>query len=499
MTCKAVPRKIMKSVEKSQKLRPSKRSNFTVKNQATPVDLCVDASSSKSTLDNTGTLRFVDNRRLGRRFFKDIMKYRVDGARVGNFIMSEDLKLRLCKGFVCRTTDKFASSSQARTFQDFPSSENPIYVKAAMTPTDFGNQEPCFGKVKRANNTLEKKNTMPESLESHDFFSLFPRMISQPHYTDKMPRKKEIAGKLFHLTNNSQTIKKINLFPFIHPLVSKGKTVRKSHSASKLLHCSTDVNADTSIRHLEEKVVADHLQDIGKLGHFKFSSFRDPSSEEQYTCESLFSYHNKKVSYSVTKTGSLKTALVTKSLSSSHQKSRERPSEDPSNTQHLKDSLEPVGDGKTPDEKKLESVNKQGVEHCAIYVNGKELNSPGKPSVLNNVQGYRRISPEGKHTGIESKRIFSLVDEDIIIGHNQDISVLTNAEVELLSSSVDLTQRDAKAVHFEEDDGGVWSIDFTSYEPLAAKATLTVDRYKIPASKPCRLPVIGQKMPSKSI
>ena len=495
--CKAVPQAIVKSAEQCQMHRLSKRRNFSIKKQTNSMDLCLDAFSSRSALDNTGTLRLIDNRRLGRTLMKDFLKYRVNGARVGNFVMSEEVKVRLCKGFVCRTTDKLASPTRASTYPVLPSSENSVYVKAAVTPNHLGNQESCFDKVKRAHNRCEKKSRMPGSLESHDFFSVFPRMISHPHYIDKVPKKKEIAGKSLHLTTNSQTINKITLFPFIHPLDCKDRVARKSHSAAKLLLRSVNANEDSSIKHLEERYVADHLQEIEKVKRFKSSNFRDTSSEEQYAYESLFSY-NKKVSDDIAKARSLKTALVTNSLSSSHQRSKKRPTEDPSRTLRFED-LEPAGDGNSPKEKNLESVSKQKVKHSTMYVAGKEFNFPGKPISLTDVQGNLIIPPEGRHPDIERKRIFTHVDENIILGRSQDNGVVTNDEVELISSSVDLTQHDAKAVNFEDNDGELWSIDFTSYEPLAAKDILPVDRCNIPASQHCRLPVLGQKIPSKSM
>ena len=494
MTCKTLPYIRVKSKNGNPRIRRRAKSNHKkVKRQLSPMSFRFDTPGIKDTLENIGTLRIADNKTNGKRSLKGYSSRKGDEPRVGNFVMSEELKAKLCKGFVCRT-DKSSFSPKGISYRDIAPNDMNGHVKVAVNPTPLGNRRETFydKRIKRTGQNFEESGKMSRSLESQDFLSFFPRMTQGPNYIEKTPRKKIISGKSLYLTSSSQSINKINLFPFNQPLNCKESTVKKAQSLRRLLHPSPITREEKNVNDVEEKVVTDHLQEMKKHGKLESTNMKCISNEEQYAYERLFSFYNEKVRDAAAKPGNLKNALMTRSLISPRRKSKESLTI----SQSMENVLNHAGDRKFGNDKKLGTEGKDGSKHVAIHVTGTELNLSGKNNLSCDSERNEKTSLVGDLSFNDTRNgvLFAPVDEHIGLEYGQNNSLSTDDITEEFASSIDLNDHGIKAVHFRGEEKRIWLNEITPPESFMTASVRPVDRYEMPPTKACRLPILGQKI-----
>ena len=485
MTCKTLPHIHVKSKNWNPRTRRRLKSNHKkVKRHLSPVCFRFDTPGAKDALENIGTLRIADNKANGKWSLKEYSSRKADESRVGNFVMSEELKAKLCKGFVCRT-DKSSFSAKGFSNRDIDA-----HVKATVNPTHLGNRDKFHGKkIDRTSKSLGDLGRMSRSLGSQDFLSIFPRMTQARTSIEKFPRKKTISGKSLFLTSSSQSINKINLFPFNRPLDCKES--EKVQSLGRLPHPSPVTDEEKNVNDPEEKVVTDHLQEMKVRRKRESKNIKSISKEEHYAYERLFTYYNEKVR-NAAKAGSLKNTLMTRSLLSPRRQS----GESLTINQSLENVLNHAADRKLGNDKKLGTDGKHGPEHVAIHVTGTELNLSGKNSLPYDSEKNEKTSPLGDlscsdtHNGV----LFAPVNEQTGSGYSQNNCLSTDDITEEFASSIDLNNHGIKSVHFRGEERRIWLNDMEPAESFITAAVRPVDRYEIPRTKNCRLPILGQKI-----
>ena len=486
MTCKALPCIRVRSKEgNSQMLRFSRRHNRKKKRQISPMGYRLDIPVIKDALENIGTLKISHNSETAG--FKDSYSNGQEiQTRVGSFVMSEDVKNRLCKGFACRNIENGSLSPRPASYREVASKDIGIFVKNSARSARMG-AERRFNRQKLNNygENVDRRNNIASD-ENKDIFALLPKMNLAFNHVDKVPRKKVIAGQSFHLTNSAQTIKRVNLFPFNQPVVGKEPIVKRTESLQRPLYTSPVPDEEEKPpENVEEKVVADHLQEMKIHGNFESKNQKGTPGEKQYSYESLLSYYNDKAN--VVKNDGIEKALMTASLISPQKPQRKLVD----NSQHQ--TLENHDKYRAGKKGGANRYSGTGTEN-AIAVTGRELNLAGKHNSLSDLYVNEKTPPVSRQLSGNGTRIrpnFSLEDDKLLRGYDPDF---TFSDILEEIESLDLHQSKSKTVHFDEKEDRFVSNEIASSAPFIAKSAKPVDRYEVPASKSCRLPIIGQKI-----
>lgn len=492
MKCRTLPLMRVKPHEVgSQMLRFSRRNSHKKKMNRSPLSFRLDVPVIKDALEDIGTLRIAEN---GKRMTYACSRNEIP-SRVGNFILSDDLRNRLCKGFVCRSFHK-SPVPTSTSHRDMACKDVSICAKTAAIPSPRDDvKSPHQQRMIKSHKHLVHQSKNVSNYEQ-DVFGLLPKMSQTNFNVDKIPRKKTIAGRAFHLANSAKTISKVNLFPFGNPVDDKNESERKDGTPNRPLYPSPVPDEDNKlVEPSEEKVLVDHLRDMKGQDSMDPEDRTPNGTEDKYAYESMLSFYGNKVRDNTSKPYCIENTLLTTGLLSSPPKPKEKKSREA-----MAELDEKSGTGsKCKVEKQKRTVKKSfldeeaGTEH-SIHVTGKELNFTEKGRLPSELSMNERTPPVSRQlSGSESGD-----RPGVIPLHEKSSTEFDNLYMsdDLFDNftSYRLNENRNKTVRFEEKESKFWSNEVASIVPFIAKSSKPVDRYDIPTSKSCRLPIIGQKI-----
>ena len=464
----------------------------------------MDVPAVKETVSYTGTLKLDDIDCISNRNNNNnnnnnnSTHFGTRRVRVGNFVMSKDQQKKVCKGFVCRHFHKysgeFLSSKNQTPLTDKREGDN-VKVKKVI-----GFVRPSRRNERAAKYIQQQTNKDSEGIhreeEKHKgvrFESVdptevdirtLPKLNSKPRYPERRPYKKTVAGKTFHLTTSLQTIKRVDLLPFQGPTVEKIAKEVKEIALQRPLYTTPIQNEEGLERNEspDEKLVTDHLQEIQKQSTSGLVGGKDANIEEKYAYESALVYYQNKVDKDV------EAVLSTTSLLAKQ-----------NDIQLAKNKISNKGT-----DAKLVTKSETFPKKTAI----EEVHIIGKSSLPNDfsllVDG-EEFSLERSRAKKNEKSTLKLPGLQATWHDDENCNSFIKSEgVRHFVTPLDsiTPSENVKSVRFDIEGNATWSLDsLDNYETsfvLDTASSKLLDRYEVPATKECRLPIIGQKIQTNS-
>ena len=400
--------------------------------------------------------------------------------RTGNFIMSSESKNKLCKGFACRGTSEVSK----------PRKQLPTHCFAWETK-----KERPFGIQVRKMLELSKhsiaNSTKPDSKSRRELGSLSTRNANSTLPSKKFPvnvyrlnspSKKVIEGKTYHLTSSLQSVNRVSLSPFKNPSNQKYVHRITMPTSSSVLYPSPEPSDDEDSQVSPDiQMVADHLQEMKSNDDNDRVECSDVSNEEQYAYDSALMYYVSKVK---TAEGNSKidSALSATGLFS----------EKPQMAKYASKT------GQRDANTRVKRKQKSASDLRNVHVTGRNVMQEF-PTTIDPTESSR-LRDDTVEPLLVSDSFPSITTFPAALTHNN----LTHNSVGYIEDS-DLSHTEqfnspseaGKVVHFDDRDEQHFMSDISFSMPVESSAAKLIDRYEIPTSNGCRLPIIGQKITAK--
>ena len=468
----------------------------------------MDVPAVKETVSDAGALKLDDidcisninnNNNNNSNKHSNSTHFETRRVRVGNFVMSKDLQKKVCKGFVCRHFHKYSGEflssknqtplTDKREGDNFKAKKVIGFVRPSRRnerAARYVQQQKYKGSEGTHREKEKHKGVRFESVDPTEVdIRTLPKLNSKPRYPERRPYKKTVAGKTFHLTTSLRTIKRVDLLPFQGPTVEKSAKEFKEIALQRPLYTTPIQNEEGLERNEspDEKLVTDHLQEIQKQGTSGLVGGKDANIEEKYAYESALVYYQNKVDKDVA------AVLSTTSLLAKQ-----------NDIQLAKNKLP----GKGTDAK-LATKSETFPRKTAI----EEVHIIGRSSLPNDfglLVDEDVFSLERSRAKKNEKSTLKLPGLQATWHDEEDYNGCIKSEsgrhfVTPLDSIT--PSENVKSVRFDMEGNAAWSLDsLDNYETslvLDTASAKLLNRYEVPTTKECRLPIIGQKIQTNSL
>eukprot|EP00112_Aurelia_sp_Birch-Aquarium-sp1_P011354 Seg2388.4 transcript_id=Seg2388.4/GoldUCD/mRNA.D3Y31 product="hypothetical protein" protein_id=Seg2388.4/GoldUCD/D3Y31 len=498
MTCHTLPLKKVKAKKgNSQMIRFQRRLSQKKRNTSSKMSYRMDVPTVKEAVSNVGTLKLDDidfiSSSNNSAHFETTRR-----VRVGNFVMSKELQKKVCKGFVCRNFDKISREFLNNQNQTSVANERDVdnvkvkkvigFVRPsrrrerAAKYIEQQAQKDAEGGESTHREEGKHKGIRVESVDStEDDIRALPKLNSKPRYPESRPYKKTVAGKTLHLTTSLRTIKRVDLLPFQGPHDKRSAQEIKEIALERPLNTTPIQNEEGLERNEspDEKVVTDHLQEIQKQGTTGLVGGKDVNIEEKYAYESALVYYKNKMDKDVGAVLSTTSLLAKQNDTHRPQnkisgkgadvklamKSDNLPKKIPIEEVHI------IGRSSLPNDF-ISSFDEDAFSSKKSNAKKIALKLPGLQNTLHDEENYNGFTRgEGAHHYVTPLDSY-------------------------------IPSENAKAVRFDMGGNATWSLDsLDNYETSLALDTASaklLDRYEVPTTRECRLPIIGQKIQTNS-